>query len=149
MDNRITHLGRTLLRVFDKFSRNEEKPHHFGVDVPLHPSEIHMVMLIGDHSGQHVSELARIAGVTRGAVSQAIAKLGKKGLVNRTAAPDNGLKIVPSLTIKGRVAYWAHEKYHEETDADLHDYVKHLTDEQVAVIEDFLRNMETMVDRRK
>lgn len=145
----MSQLGRTLLRVFNKFAHNEKKPRHFGVDVLLHPSEIHMVMLIGDNQGAHLSELARIAGVTRGAVSQAIAKLEKKGLVSKVAAPDSGLKRVPSLTSKGRVAYWAHEQYHEEMDADLYAYVKGLTDEQIAVIEDFLRNMETMADRRE
>ena len=114
----------------------------------LYPSEIHMVMLIGDNLGVHGAELARIAGVTRGAISQIIAKLEKKGLLQTVEDPENSLKKVPVLTNKGKVAYYAHEHFHEEMDGDLYTYVKQLTDEHVAVIERFLQELEKMVDRR-
>ena len=149
MNQRLTQLGETLLRVFNKFTQNEKKPRHFGVDELLHPSEIHMVMMIGDNEGAHVSELARIAGVTRGAVSQVVAKLEKKGLVKKIEDPHNSLKTVPALTNKGYVAYYAHEQYHEEMDADMYAYVRGLTDDQLRVIEDFLRNIEIMADNRQ
>ncbi|WP_319522440.1 MarR family transcriptional regulator [uncultured Desulfosarcina sp.] len=149
MEKRIIKLSRMLLRVFNKFAQNEKKPRRFGVDELLHPSEIHMVMLIGDNPGGHGAELARIAGVTRGAVSQIIAKLEKKGIVEKIDDPENGLKKVPILTNKGKVAYYAHEQYHEEMDKGLYDYVARLTDEQVAVIENFLRGLEKMADRRR
>ncbi len=147
MEKRIVKLSRMLLRVFNKFAQNEKKPRRFGVDELLHASEIHMVMLIGDNPGGHGAELARIAGVTRGAVSQLIAKLEKKGLVQKIDDTENGLKKVPVLTNKGKVAYYAHERYHEEMDGDLYDYVARLTDEQLVVIENFLLELEKMADR--
>lgn len=145
----MAQLGETMLRVFNKFARNEKKARYYGVDGLLHPSEIHMVMLIGNNPGVHVSELARSAGVTRGAVSQVVAKLGKKGLIKKMGDPEHSLKMVPELTNKGKVAYYAHEQYHEEIDGELYEYARHLTDAQVAVIEDFLVNIEKMADKRK
>ena len=137
------------MRVFNKFARNEKKVRKYGVDVLLHPSEIHTVMLIGNNAGQHVSELARIAGVTRGAISQVVAKLEKKGLIKKIEDPENSLKTIPSLTNKGWVTYWAHEQFHEELDADLYEYLKDLTDTEIAAIESFLLNMEKMADKRQ
>jgi DNA-binding MarR family transcriptional regulator len=149
VDQRTQKLAERLLRVLNKFVQNEKKPRRFGVDELLHPSEIHMVMLIGDNPGVHGAELARIAGVTRGAISQILAKLEKKGLVQKIEDPANSLKKVPALTNKGKVAYYAHEHYHEEMDADLYAYVNRLTDAQVTDIENFLRELEKMVDRRR
>jgi DNA-binding MarR family transcriptional regulator len=149
MDQRMTHMARTLLRVFNKFTEMEKKPRRFGVDEPLHPSEIHMVMLIGDNPGVHGAQLARITGVTRGAISQILVKLEKKGLVEKVASTDSGLRKLPVLTNKGKVAYYAHEQYHEEMDGDLYAYVKSLTDDQMATIENFLLEMEKMADRRR
>jgi DNA-binding MarR family transcriptional regulator len=149
MDRRAQKLSEILLRVLNKFVHNEKKPRRFGVDELLHPSEIHMVMLIGDNPGVHGAELARVAGVTRGAISQILAKLEKKGLVQKMEDPVNTMKKVPVLTNKGKVAYYAHEQHHEEMDADLYTYVNQLTDEQVTVIENFLRKLEKMADRRR
>ena len=149
MDQRVTQLSTILLRVMNKIVRNEKTPRRFGSDILLHPSEIHTIMFIGDHEGVHLSELARIMGVTRGAVSQSVAKLEKKGLVAKTGDPSNNLKMVPALTKMGRVAYWAHEQHHEEMDADLFDFIKRLSEEQVAVIEDFLGHIEQMADKNR
>lgn len=145
---RFGKLAQTLVRVFNKFTENEKKPRYFGVPELMHASEIHMVMLIGDNPGVHGAELARVAGVTRGAISQILAKLEKKGLVQKIKDPENSLKKVPVLTNKGKVAYYAHEQYHEEMDRDIYAYVDRLTDEQVTVIEKFLYELENMADRR-
>lgn len=126
---------------------NEKKPRHFGISELLHASEIHMVMNIYDNPGMHVSELARIAGVTRGAVSQIVSKLEKKGLVTKTEDPENRLKTIPVLTSKGKVAYYAHTQYHEEIDKDLFDFVNRLTDDQFTLIESFVVHLEKMGTR--
>lgn len=149
MEKRIYKLAQTLVRVINKAVENEKKPRHFGIPELLHASEIHMVMHIGDNPGMHVSELARIAGVTRGAVSQLVSKLEKKGLVTKTEDPENSLKTVPVLTNKGNVAYYAHAQRHEEMDKDLFNFVNQLTDGQFSLVEEFLNHLEKMADRRR
>ena len=149
MDERAIRISETLLRVINKIIRNEKAPKHYGVDVLLHPSEIHMVMFIGNNKGNHLSELARIVGVTRGAVSQVVAKLEKKGLVEKEEDPDNHLKTVPVLTSKGQVAYWNHEQQHEKADIELFAFMDRLSDKEVGVIENFLRHLEKMADNHQ
>jgi DNA-binding MarR family transcriptional regulator len=147
MEKRIEKLAETLVRVFNKYSENEKKPRYFGVPETMYASEIHMVMHIGDNLGVHMSELARIAGVTRGAVSQLVSKLEKKGLVTKTEDPENSLKTVPVLTNKGKVAYYAHARHHEESDEELFDFLNRLTDAEFTLIEAFLNHLDKMADR--
>lgn len=147
MKKRVQKLSQSLLRVINKVVENEKKPRHFGISELLHASEIHMVMNIYDNPGMHVSELARIAGVTRGAVSQIVSKLEKKDLVTKTEDPENRLKTVPVLTSKGKVAYYAHAQHHEEIDKDLFAFINRLTDDQFTLIESFVLHLEKMDTR--
>ena len=147
MQRRLLKLAQTLVRVINKSVENEKKARDFGVPELMHASEIHMVMHIGDNPGVHVSELARIAGVTRGAVSQLVSKLEKKGLATKTGDPQNSLKTVPVLTNKGKVAYYAHARRHAEMNQELFDFFNRLTDTEFALIEDFLSHLDKMADR--
>ena len=135
------------MRVINKIGRAEMAPECFGGKELLYPSEIHMIMFIGNNKGVHLSELSRIVGVTRGAVSQAVAKLENKGLVRKIEDSQNSLKSLPVLTNRGRVAYWAHERKHEEMDAELFDFIEKLTNEEVVMIENFLCHLEKMADK--
>jgi DNA-binding MarR family transcriptional regulator len=147
MNERIQKIAGILTRVLTKSVANEKKPRHFGVPELLHASEIHMVMHIGDNPGVHMSELARIAGVTRGAVSQLVSKLEKKELVTKAEDPGNSLKTVPVLTNKGKIAYYAHARRHEEVNKELFEFADRLTDAEFHLIETFLNHLDRMADR--
>ena len=149
MNTRAHKLAEAFLRIVHQMMENQKKPRHYGIDELLYPSEIHTIMMIGMHRDVHVSELARFLGVTRGAVSQMVAKLEGKGLIEKKADPKNGKIVLLSLTTKGKVAYYAHEQYHEEADAPLIDYMANLTEEQYAFAVKFLEKIEEMVNRAK
>ncbi len=149
MNTRAHKLAEAFLRIVHQMMENQKKPRHYGIDELLYPSEIHTIMMIGMHRDVHVSELARFLGVTRGAVSQMVAKLEGKGLIEKKADPKNGKIVLLSLTTKGKVAYYAHEQYHEEADAPLIDYMANLTEDQYVFAVEFLEKIEEMVDRVK
>ena len=87
----------------------------FGTGVLMHAKEIHTVQAIGRHSGINVTKLAEKAGVTKGAVSQTINKLVKKGLVRKTHLPGNDKEVVLELTDIGEIGFKNHEKFHMDT----------------------------------
>ena len=87
----------------------------FGTGVLMHTKEIHTVQAIGRHSGINVTRLAEHTGVTKGAVSQTLKKLIRKGLVQRTHAPGNEKEVVLELTDLGWIGFRNHEKFHMET----------------------------------
>ena len=108
-----------LLQKIEKLITRIESMHtpalSFGTGVLMHQKEIHTVQAIGRHPGINVTKLAEYTGVTKGAVSQTIKKLTRKGLVKRTHAPGNAKEVVLELTELGWVGFYNHEKFHMDT----------------------------------
>ena len=87
----------------------------FGTGILMHQNEIHTVQAIGRHSRINVTNLAKYKGVTKGAISQTIKRLIKKGLVRRTHAPGNAKEVLLELTDIGWIGFHNHEKFHMDT----------------------------------
>ena len=118
MRNIIT-IYEEILQKLEKVIVRMESMHtpslSFGTGVLMHTKEIHTVQAIGQHSGINVTKLAEHTGVTKGAVSQTINKLVRKGLVRKTHLPGNDKEVVLELTNLGRIGFQNHEKFHMDT----------------------------------
>ncbi len=75
---------RNFSRAMAKYSQIERKAFDFGIGMELYPAEIHMVMAVDMRDGAGVTELAEELGITKGAVSQLVSKLVKKGFCSRS-----------------------------------------------------------------
>ena len=108
-----------ILQKLEKVIARVESMHtpslSFGTGVLMHTREIHTVQAIGHHAGINVTKLAEHTGVTKGAVSQTLKKLIRKGLVRKTHAPGNDKEVVLELTDLGWVGFHNHEKFHMDT----------------------------------
>lgn len=119
----------------------EAKIRHYGTDVPIHEAEIHMVKAIKKTGATHVSGLAEKLGVTKGAVSQIIMKLHKKGLVDKETDPNNQSRLNISLTPKGEAAYVRHQELHEQFDKMTEETLKQYPAEFSNSLRLFLKDM--------
>ena len=115
----ITTIYEEILQKLEKVIVVIESMHtpslSFGTGVLMHTREIHTIQAIGRHPGINVTKLAEHTGVTKGAVSQTINKLVRKGLVLKTHAPGNDKEVVLELTNLGRIGFQNHEKFHMDT----------------------------------
>ena len=115
----INKLYEEILKKLESVITKVESMHtpsfSFGTGVEMHPKEIHTVQAIGRSSGINITRLAEQTGVTKGAVSQTINKLVRKGLVQKSHPPGNAKEIVLSLTDLGWVGFHNHEKFHMDT----------------------------------
>jgi DNA-binding MarR family transcriptional regulator len=115
----ITTIYKEILQNLEKVIVMMESMHtpslSFSTGVPMHTKEIHTVQAIGRHSGTNVTKLAEYTGVTKGAVSQTINKLVRKGLVRKTHPPGNDKEVVLELTDLGQIGFKNHEKFHMDT----------------------------------
>ena len=102
----------------------ENQPRDFGTGHPLHRSEIHTVQAIGDEPGIGVTRLAEILDITKGAVSQMVAKLVRKKLVEKTYSRENARDVRLLLTPLGKIAYHGHDVFHEEMQTLIRDYLQ-------------------------
>jgi DNA-binding MarR family transcriptional regulator len=110
-------------------------PHFdFGTGIPLYRSEIHTIEIVGKSPGINVTRLAERMGVTKGAVSQMLARLIKKKLIEKRAMPGNEKEVMIELTDLGRLAFENHEALHRQILAVLRE---HYGDELAPKLERF------------
>ena len=127
--------------------RLETEPRKYGTDIMLTGVEIHLIELVGDHENPSVTDIARLFGVTKGAVSQRLKRLEQKGVIQKRVDPANSSRSMISLTSKGKVAYFAHKHWHETMDGGFKDYLHGLGPEKIAVIEEFITRVEDFFKR--
>ncbi|MEJ8544686.1 MarR family winged helix-turn-helix transcriptional regulator [Brevibacillus borstelensis] len=131
-------LGRVILQL----QRLERQPRSFGEAGLLTPSEIHMIDAIGCEDGILMSALATRLGVTKGAVTQLVARLESKGLVTRTIHPADLRAIVVTLTETGKTAFRIHEEMHQQFYQQLR---LQLSPEEIAVFEKCLDKLSELL----
>lgn len=100
------------LRLINKYNVVTKKPRYYGTDVLMYPSEIHVIDAIGSINNVTATILASRLGITKGGVSQCVAKLCGKGLINKSAGSGIN-EVYLHLTEKGKTAYEGHKKLHE------------------------------------
>lgn len=125
----------------------ETKPKKYGTDVLLTATEIHLIEIIGQIDDSSVTNIAKKAGVTKGAVSQKLQKLEDKGLIIKEVAPDNQSKSLIKLNSKGKAAFFSHKHWHEEMDGGFNKYYESLDKEKYEIITEFLDRMEDLLKR--
>ena len=88
--------------LMDSFSRD------YGI--PLYMKEILTIRVVGKNPGINMTGVAERMGVTRGAVSQTVAKLVRKKLIRKTYSEDNAKEIILQLTDFGWTVFNTREK---------------------------------------
>ena len=143
---RRKRISYTLLRVIGKIFEIDKKTRTYGTDVKLYDAEIHMIKSIKENEGIHVTGLADMLGVTKGAVSQVIMKLEKKGMIIKDADPKNLSRLVLHLSPIGETAYVNHERLHEEFEHLVGSVLDEATEENKAFLKSFLDTLEAKID---
>ena len=105
-----------------------------------------MIKSIKENEGIHVTGLADMLGVTKGAVPQIIMKLEHKGMIIKDTDPRNLSRLVLRLTSKGEIAYLHHEKLHQEYDELFNGILENATGENKAFLKSFLNLLDERID---
>ena len=111
-----------LDRVITRVDAMHSPSHDFGTGVPLYRAEIHTIRAIGGVPTVNVTKLAEHMEVTKGAVSQTVNKLVRKGLVRKTRAPGNAKEVLLELTDLGWTGFHNHERFHSRMFDIARDY---------------------------
>lgn len=127
----VTITYEQLMDILDKVLTKVELLHtpsrDFGTGVPIYRKEIHTLQAIGQHPKINITALAEHMGVTKGAVSQMVAKLIKKKMVWKAYANDNKKEVILELTNLGWIGFHNHEKFH----VDMFDIAREYYGEQL------------------
>lgn len=136
-----------FLRLVNKIGKLDKQSFDFGTGDVLFPTEIHVIEEIGKGNARTGTELCRLFGVTKGAVSQIVGKLSAKGYVAKARNESFGKEVLLSLTPKGNKAFEAHRQLHDAMDDDFVTALEGVSPEQVELFSDVLKKIEKHVDR--
>lgn len=100
---------------------------------PLFKGELHLITCIRGHPEANVTALAKILGVTKGAVSQVIRRLEAKGMILRVGR--NKKEFVCALTQSGLEACTAHDEFHKGHFRELERAMAGMTAKEIFFIE--------------
>lgn len=149
----MTDTGATyerILRKFDRVVTVMESMHapalSFGTGVSMYRREIHTIQAIGKNPGINITILAEYMGVTKGAVSQTIKKLSKKGLVRKTYARGNAKEVVLELTDLGLIGFRNHEKFHMEALNIAREHFGDQLEDKFEAIEAVMNDLNAILD---
>lgn len=137
--NKISYI---LLRILYNFDEFHKKTRCYGTDTPLFNAEIHMLTIIKENEGIHITGIADKLGVTKGAVSQIVNKLNKKGFIIKETNSHNLSKLSLSLTPKGEVAEANHQELHNTLDLMVQDIIKDASKDNIEFLKYFLNSFE-------
>lgn len=143
----MTPVLRNLGRALAKYAVIDRKPYDFGVGMPLYPAEIHMLTTVDVLGGAGVTQLAGEFGVTKGAVSQQVAKLVDKGLLAKQPDPENKTRVIVTVTARGREASRNHLEFHKQHDRAFLDYLSRLDRESYAAVSEMAEEMDRWMER--
>lgn len=147
-DTRIHMIHERFRSVVALAVRLEQTPRPFGTDERLTSSEIHLIEIIGDNAeALSVTDLSKVLGVTKGAVSQNLKRTENKGLTLKIEDPQNSSRSIVKLTSKGKTAYFAHKHWHETMDGGFKEFFLNLKPERIDFLIDFLAKLETFLKK--
>jgi DNA-binding MarR family transcriptional regulator len=107
-------------------------------DAKLYASEIHLMKTVDYNPDVNASGIAKLLGVTKGAISQTISRLEKKGIIERESGPSYGNVMRISLTPFGKDALAAFHAQNRGRWEDFAMYFENLPEKEHQTIIQFL-----------
>lgn len=136
----------SFINLIEKIGNGKTNVLDFGSeDMVFYRGEIHIIKMIGDYPGIHSSEIARNFGITRAVIHKTLLKLEKRNLVEKKQDSEDKKKQKLFLTQKGNIAYKYHEKYHNEHDKALFDFIRNLSEKELDTIMRFLKHADQLI----
>ena len=134
--------------VMELAEKLKKTPRRYGTEELLTGSEIHLIHRIGEYEGDlSVTDIARLMGVTKGAVSQTLKRLEGKGLTAKKPDPQNASRSIVTLTETGMAALRAHQRWHKAMDGGFRAYYDSLSPDRVEFLEEFFTRWEDFLKR--
>ena len=135
-----------LCGALEKYSRIARMPLDLGTGETLYPQEIHVVSAVAGADGTSVSELSRRFGATKGAASQMVGKLVRKGYLTKRRDPHKGSRLIVEATEAGRAVHEAHMAFHAEHDRAFFSWLAGLCRQEYEVFAALCAEMDHWMD---
>lgn len=117
--------------------------------ITLYPSEIHLMEVISQGHAVNATFMAEKLGITKGAVSQTIARIEKKKIITKIKDPYHKNELTVSFTKLGKEALEYFNQQLSKKQKNYEDYLESLSKNDKTVIQEFLSKSEQFISNMK
>lgn len=142
---RREELDELLSGTFNSILRIEERSLDNRLTHGLTITEVHTIVAVGLHERNPMNVVAARLGVTLATLTTAVAKLVRKGFIERSRFEDDRRVVLVSLTKKGRQVLRAHNLFHHQM---IDEALADLTEEEERVLAEALAKVRAFFDAR-
>jgi len=143
------NISNQLFRLINKIIFLEKKNIFEYANIKLFPSEIHLLMLLSadDRQSTSATNIANKFGISKSAVSQTISRLIKKGVITKDKDTYNKNELLISFTSFGEKAFKRYKVKQNLSRTNINYHLNSISEHDRGVINDFLYELEDMLDR--
>ena len=113
----------------------------------LHPSEIQLLMFLYHEQNTNVTAIANEMGLTKGAISQTLSRLQKKGIISKELFPEKKNELHAQFTNSGEQLMIQLNKSKKSLEGKYRRYIQALSNKEKEVISNFLDKMVSIMSK--
>jgi len=138
-----------IMEMVDRILQIEKRKHLEVEGVELYPSEIHLMLHVADQQATNLTRIAERLGITKGALSQTLGRLEKKGMLVKSKDPHAKNELTVSFTPEGDRALKQFRELRSSVEARYDSYLAGLDEGERETIGRFLTRMNEFLGGRK
>ena len=135
-----------LQRVINKILFLKKKSLFVFQGVEFYPSEVHLILLIKGERATNATKMAAQLGVTKGAVSQTLSRLEKKGVLIKSKDVYNKNELTLAFTPFGTEALEFYSAFSGDISKKHDRYLEDFSEDEKETIHRFLKEVEQVYD---
>ncbi len=140
MDTLQDKIGRKLHDFINKILFLEKRNVFHFEGVRLYPSEIHLILVMSDKP-TNATQMAEALHITKGAVSQTISRLVKKGVMKKTTDPYSKNELTLTFTPLGERVFDKYKELDRTMDVRLKEKLSSFSQDELLVLDRFFDQM--------
>jgi DNA-binding MarR family transcriptional regulator len=133
------------MRIINGFLLLQDRPFLVSGGTTLHPSELHLLDAVHGNSQLSATDIAGILGITKGAVSQTLQRLVKKGIINTEKDRYDKNRLTVHFTEHGMQAYDAFNTKRNSQLKQMISCMQGYTDQERRMIGRYLNDMDRFI----
>ncbi|MFX1329087.1 MAG: MarR family winged helix-turn-helix transcriptional regulator [Promethearchaeota archaeon] len=116
--------------------------------IKLFPSEIHLLLFVYHIQDKNITQIADHLGLTKGAISQTLSRLQKKGIIIKETEPFQKNQLHIQFTNKGKILMDHVNEFRGFLETEFLSYLKTKTSGEKQLISNFLDTLVSIMYKK-
>lgn len=134
-----------IFAIIRRLEDEKKNPIDYGGGILLGHAEVQFLETVARYPDENVSKLSERLGITKGAVTQMVAKLSQKELLESVRRENNKQKKYFGLTHRGEAIIEEHQRHHRQANQRLCRFVAGLDEKEASAVFRFLESVKECV----